>query len=119
MDADLARWSSQYDTLRANYERGKWRESFGEQGQVYETPYGRRVVDNDPANEIKTGYQSRTKFIRWQVLKDSWLSRNVPGYKPQWDFVDQKPSNPLMEHLETFGIPYRLPAEIRASAPTR
>jgi hypothetical protein len=107
-DLDLGDWSRRYDTLQGNRLRGKWAESLGTSGSRYDTPYGVRYVDNAPAFEIKTGYQSRTQFIRRQVLKDSWLMRNVPGYNPVWKFMDEAPSLPLQQHLETFGIPYEI-----------
>jgi len=66
-------------------------------------------VDNAPAIEIKNGYQSATKFVRRQIIKDSFLRRTVDGYNPVWRFVDQTPSRPLLDKLETFGIPYELP----------
>jgi len=110
-DLSLAQWSKRYDQLQVNRLRGRWAESFGEAGQVYNTPYGRRIVDNAPAIEIKSGYASRTKFIRRQVVKDMWLRRNVPGYDPVWRFVDETPSVPLLRHLETMGIPYQLPGQ--------
>ncbi len=105
---DLGAWSAKYDTLQVNKSRGNWAESFGQPGLRYETPYGPRYVDNAPAIEIKTGYQTRSQFIRWQILKDSWLSRNVPGYTPLYRFIDQAPSRPLLDHLETFGIRYEI-----------
>lgn len=110
-DLTLPEWKKKYDILQANRATSSWAESFGEPGQVYSTPYGRRVVDNAPAIEIKSGYASRTKFIRKQIVKDMWLKRNVEGYNPVWRFVDEEPSAPLLRHLELMGIPYQLPGE--------
>jgi hypothetical protein len=67
------------------------------------------VVDNAPAVEIKTGYQSATKFVRTQIIKDSYLMRTVDGYTPVWRFMDEMPSRPLLDKLDTFGIRYELP----------
>ncbi len=107
---DLPQWSRQCDQLQINRTHGKWAEPFGEAGARYETPYGVRIVDNAPATEIKTGYQYASPFIRRQIIKDSYLMRTVPGYDPVWRFMDQVPSRPLLDKLDTFGIRYELPA---------
>ena len=108
-DLSLAQWSKRYDQLQVNRLRGSWAESFGNAGPRLRTPYGTRIVDNAPAIEIKTGYQSATKFIRRQIIKDSYLMRTVRGYNPLWRFVDTMPSRPLLQKLDTFGIRYELP----------
>lgn len=108
-DLNLKQWSKSYDQLQINRARSKWAESFDEPGARYSTPYGIRIVDNAPAIEVKTGYQSMTKFIRRQIIKDSYLQRTIEGYNPRWRFIDQVPSKPLLNKLDTFGIPYELP----------
>jgi hypothetical protein len=108
-DLSLSEWSRKYDQLQINRLRGSWAESFGEAGARYQTPYGVRIVDNAPAIEIKTGYQSATRFIRRQIIKDSYLMRTQPGYSPVWRFMDEMPSRPLLDKLDTFGIRYELP----------
>ena len=71
------------------------------------------------ANEVKT-YQQWTTVdgqpvqqsvplsnqIQQQVLKDSWLQTNVPGYQPNWIFLDAPPSPELGQYLTNKNIPY-------------
>jgi len=103
----LSRWKQSNDILQRNRLQGRFGEvSTGPRGEVFGTPYGRRFVDVAPATEVKTGYATRTKFIRAQILKDVWLRRNVAGYTPLWEFQGTA-SEPLLQHLRTFGIPYR------------
>ena len=106
---NLGEWSRRYDQLQVNRARSQWSEGFGERGGTYPTPYGTRCVDNAPATEIKTGYQSATKRIRYQIIKDSYLSRTLEGYNPKWQFIDEVPSQPLIDKLDMYGIPYELP----------
>ena len=69
------------------------------------------------ANEVKTykqwttvGGQPTQQFvplspqIQQQVLKDSWLKTNVPGYDPRWIFLDAGPSPELGQYLSNKGI---------------
>lgn len=71
------------------------------------------------ANEVKTYKQWTTvngqptqqfvplsDTIQQQVLKDSWLQTNVPGYQPNWIFLDAPPSPELAQYLTSKGIPY-------------
>jgi hypothetical protein len=44
--------------------------------------------------------------IKQQVLKDSWLKSNVPGYDPRWHFFDAPPSPELDQILSDNGITY-------------
>ena len=74
-------------------------------GQVFQTPYGLRFVDNAVATEIKTGYQALTIDNRWQIIKDAYLSRTVAGYQPLWRFYGTA-SEPLLQRLRIFGFHY-------------
>lgn len=44
--------------------------------------------------------------IKQQVLKDSYLKKNEPGYRPNWIFLDAPPSQELEHYLSSKGIPY-------------
>jgi len=71
------------------------------------------------ANEVKTynpwttvSGQKVQKFVplsdavKQQVLKDSWLSANLSGYKPRWNFIGASPSPELDQYLTAKGIDY-------------
>ena len=103
---ELKQWSKKYDTLRTNYARGKWRESFGIKGKSYDTPYGRRFVDNAPGIEIKSGYISKTRFIMKQIMKDRYLKKTIRGFEPFWSFSGKGPTGPLKEFLLKAEIPF-------------
>jgi hypothetical protein len=47
-----------------------------------------------------------TDTVQQQVLKDSWLKANVPGYNPRWNFIGAPPSVELDQYLTRKGIDY-------------
>jgi hypothetical protein len=49
-----------------------------------------------------------TDGIRQQVLKDSWLMSNIPGYNPRWNFIGAPPSAELDQYLSSKGIDYTI-----------
>lgn len=78
----------------------------GEPGASFATPLGMRFPDavgDVVLREIKNGYVTFDKFTRKQMAKDFYLQRR--GYMPEWHFYGDRPSQRVLDKLETFGIP--------------
>ena len=81
--------------------------------QVFDTPFGRRVVDAFSKNvirEAKYGYQSLSQFIQQEINKDVWILNNTSVKSIEWHFYWSQvsnsggPSGPLLEELLKHGI---------------
>jgi len=112
-NADMGVWSRQYDGLRYNYARGKWREwwnqrtGMGDPGAPISTPIGDRIpdaVDGVILREFKDGDVTFSPFIRRQMFKDFWLMRHR-GMLPEWYFHGGASAR-VLGKLDTYGIPY-------------
>lgn len=58
-------------------------------------------VDDFKAIEHKTGYQSRTEDVRWELERDAQLVKQ--GWDIEWVFKDTA-SQPLINDLQNAGI---------------
>ncbi len=96
----MQRWSKNYDARQQSQLSA--RASENGTGVSLTTPFGRRIIDDVPLNEVKTGYQALTKRIRLQIVKDAYLSRTQKT-QAVWSFYG-KASEPLKTKLKKFGI---------------
>jgi hypothetical protein len=110
--ASMAKWSKQYDTIRTNYQVGKWREAVdrwlygGQAGSGLSTPLGTRIPDTvvgSAYREIKNGYVVFDSSTRFQMAKDYFLSNR--GFSPEWHFYGDA-SQRVIDKLSTYGIPF-------------
>ena len=115
------RWSNTYDAnmtkaTQANKARDNYHSGLG-WGETEVTvkvsidgvDYNRRLDIADEANrkaiEHKTGYQSRTEDILWELKRDKELVRR--GWKIEWVF-DGEASKTLIEDLKKAGIKVKI-----------
>lgn len=114
---DYQRWSNNYDAnmvkaKQANRARDAHHQSIGwgetevtVKVEINGKEYNRRLdiadVENTKAIEYKTGYQSRTEDVLWELERDKELVKR--GWNIEWVF-EGKASKPLIEDLKKAGI---------------
>ena len=81
----------------------------GESQKSFDTPYGKRYVDqysNKVGHESKVGYTSATDFVKTQINKDLYLINNGDMDSAHWHFFESPvtgkagASQPLKDYLD-------------------